>query len=367
MSKKHPSWFSIINKVADDKVGVSAIEVMIYEEIGYYGINAADFIGEFNALDDGTSPVIVAINSPGGDVFDAITLNSFLQRLGPRCTARIDGMAASAASVIAVGAHQVMMNESAMMMIHWPVTLAYGNPDDLRKVADDLEKVGDSIVTAYRHKAPDIAPENLGEMLDEETWLSAAEAVALGLADAITDGGGATACLGHADLLKRYSNAPKALIDAVASVDTEGETEPKPDTEPVPEEPPPEAVTKFTARLAQACVTAGVPDLTEHIVAATAKNETSVNEQLKRIADIRALCVAARLPDLAADHIRSGISADAVRACLFERIIADSGGNIDNREPLPPDPGKTIAVPKASDVYVARRKMSRTTLSQKGA
>lgn len=170
-------WYNIQAKFCVN--GEKTIEVLIYDEIGLWGVNAGQLIKDFAAVDDGQSPVVLAINSPGGDIFDGFSLNGWAQRLGNRCTARIDGLAASAASVVAVGAQHVVIGESAMMMIHNPWTWACGDSDALRHTAEMMDKARDGLLAAYRRKAPALEDSELQRMLDEETWLTAIESVAL--------------------------------------------------------------------------------------------------------------------------------------------------------------------------------------------
>lgn len=373
------SWYRI--SARNDADDAAAIEVSIYEEIGLWGVDAKQFIEDFKAIDDGASPVIVAINSPGGDVFDGFALNGWIQRLGARATARIDGLAASAASVIAVGAHQVVIGESAMMMIHNPWTFAYGDANDLRKTADMMDKTRDGILAAYRRKAPDIEDAELIRMLDEETWLSAGEAVALGLADSIVEQAGAKACRGASGLLARFKHPPQALLHQETGdgeQETDAEDAPKPEgTEPAPEaestkdapEPEPEQASANAVagavRIFNACVRAGIPNLAEEIIMTTKlDDDKAVAAEAERIKTIGELCALARLPELAVDYAKDKLSADDVRARLIDRIAAN-GGEIDNKEPESEPEKEAAAKAKSklnpSAVYAARKSKAQTT------
>ncbi|MEI1264728.1 head maturation protease, ClpP-related, partial [Pseudomonas aeruginosa] len=105
-----------------------------------WGITSADFIRDLKAVDDGASPVLVHFDTIGGDLFDGIAIHNALRALGERCTARIDGACFSAGSVAACGAHRVEMADNALFMIHNPWTLAAGDSEDLRKVADMMDQ-----------------------------------------------------------------------------------------------------------------------------------------------------------------------------------------------------------------------------------
>lgn len=126
------------------------------------------------------------INSRGGDCFEAMAIYNNLKRHNANVTVYIDGWAASAASVIAMAGDDVVIAPNALMMIHHACTEAAGNAGQLRKAADDLEKIDASSNEAYKLKAgAKLADEKLVSMLDAETWLNADEAVKYGLADRV--------------------------------------------------------------------------------------------------------------------------------------------------------------------------------------
>lgn len=127
----------------------------------------------------------VYINSLGGSVLEGSAIYAQLKRHPAHKTVIIDGFACSIASVIAMAGDTVIMPETSMMMIHNPWTVAMGNAKELRKAADDLDKMSESVQQAYLSKAGHrLTPERLREMLDAETYLTAAECIELGLADA---------------------------------------------------------------------------------------------------------------------------------------------------------------------------------------
>jgi len=329
------SWYRIAAKAA----GKNEIEVMIYDDIGLWGITAKQLIEDFNAVDDGESPVVIAINSPGGDLFDGFALNAWIDRLGARGTVRIDGMAASAASVIAVGGHKVVISQSAMMMIHNPYTFAYGNADDLRKSADMMDKARDGIIAAYRRKASAIDEAALIQMLDDETWMSAEEAVSFGFADAIVTSPAVKACLGKSGIFARFRHPPRALIESGEAeppvVEEPPAPVPTPDPDPVPAPAPDtaEVVAKAAVLIIKTCHAAGIPEIAEEIIMNTKLTDgEAVAAEAERIKAIRDLCVLARLPELAIEYVKAGLSADAARARLTERI-AEGVSRIDNKEP----------------------------------
>lgn len=352
------SWYRIEAKAGEDGKP-SSVEVLIYDEIGLWGISAARFVEDLKAVDDGAVPVTVAINSPGGDVFDGFAIHNALVRLGDRCTVRIDGLAASAASVIACGGHQVVMASNAMMMIHNPWTFAYGTAEDLRKTAEMMDKARDGILAAYRRKAPAIEDAELLRMLNEETWLTADEAVALGLADVVGESVEMKACRGATGVLARFKHPPQALL---ATEDDDAGTGSK-ETEPPPPNPEPPAsptAADLAARITQACIKAGLPELSEVLIMSTKlADQATVDAEIKRVEGIRSLCVTAKLPELAVDYVKAGLSAESVRARLFDKIVQNGGKEIDNKEPpAGDDPKPQVKKPNPTAIYAARKKKS---------
>lgn len=142
-------------------------------------ITPALFASELNA---GTGPVTIWLNSPGGDVVAAAQIYNLLTAYPGKVTVNIDGIAASAASVIAMAAERVAMSPVSMLMIHNPATLAIGDKDELAKAMSMLEAVKDSIINAYQDKTG-LSRAKLSRMMDAETWMDATAAIQLGFAD----------------------------------------------------------------------------------------------------------------------------------------------------------------------------------------
>jgi uncharacterized protein len=156
--------------------------VHLYGVVGGYwgGIDAAELVPNLRDLDVDTLEVF--INSPGGDVYDGIAIRNALRQHPARVVATIDGLAASAASFIACAADEVVMGENAEFMIHDAWSIAVGNAADMRDSADDLDRISDNIAAMYASKAGGDASD-WRELMKAETWYSAEEAVASGLAD----------------------------------------------------------------------------------------------------------------------------------------------------------------------------------------
>lgn len=347
------TWYAL---QASGEATERVIEVFVYGEIGAWGITANQFVQDLRAMDDGVSPVIAAFNSIGGDLFDGLAMHNALSRLGERCTGRIDALAASAASVAVCGAHRVVIASNAMLMIHNPWTYAAGDAEDFRKVADVLDQTMEAIIAAYKAKAPDIDEVELRRLVAAETWLTANEAVALGLADEVGDGVKVKACLGQGAVLQRFQNAPPELL---AQLDEP--PEPDPELEPVdqPQVPPVVDSAKLALMITQRCTAAGISNLIEPLLNSTQlESEEIVIAGLARAKAVNDLCVAARLPEFSAEYVAAGLDAAAVRARLFDKIVTSGKGfEIDNSLPLADDPAPKVLAkqPDPNSIWAARQ------------
>lgn len=206
-------WFRV-----NAKVGKNA-EVLIYDEIGagFFGggVAASDLIKQLQALKlESGDQLTVRINSPGGNMFEGFAIHNYLRTSKAKVIVRIDGVAASAASLIAVAGDIVEMPENAMLFIHNPWMYTAGNASQMRKTADDLDQMGASASTSYLRKAGDkLDNKTLQTMLDEETWLSAEESVKYGLAD-VVDEPVRAAALAQFDFKQYGFPVPAALVKA---------------------------------------------------------------------------------------------------------------------------------------------------------
>jgi ATP-dependent Clp protease protease subunit len=186
-------------------------EIVIYDEIGAFGISAKAFLDELKAL--GPVPELtVRINSPGGSVFDGIAIYNALKRHDAAITVWIDGIAASIASMIAMAGDEVVMPENAMLMLHDPSALVIGTAADMRATAEALDRMKAGMVVAYRDKSGRDDPE-IEALMAAETWLSAQEAVDLGLADRVEQ---PVRMAAHFDL-SRFRNPPPHLTASLTS------------------------------------------------------------------------------------------------------------------------------------------------------
>lgn len=137
-------------------------------------------------LEAGGGDVTVWINSPGGDCIAASRIYTMLMEYPGHVTVKIAGIAASAASVIAMAGEKVLMSPTAMMMVHNPATLAFGDHRELGKAIEVLGEVKESIVNAYELKTG-MSRAKIARLMDDETWMNARKAVELGFADGVID------------------------------------------------------------------------------------------------------------------------------------------------------------------------------------
>lgn len=169
-------WFRITN--ADATVA----EVHVYDQIGMYGITAADFVK--GLADIKAKQIDMHLNSPGGDVFDAIAMHAALVNHPATVNAIVDGVAASAASFLAMAGDTISMEKPAKMMIHDASGLTIGNEADHRQMADLLGQISDTIAGIYADRTGKPVADWRAAMR-AETWYSAAQAVDAGLADRV--------------------------------------------------------------------------------------------------------------------------------------------------------------------------------------
>ena len=200
------SWYTI-------RAQSTGAEVVIYDEIGAYGVSAKGFLAELGALPDGT-PLALRLNSPGGSVFDAVAIYNAIKRHSGTVTVWIDGIAASAASYIAMAGDEVVMPENAFLMIHDPAGMVMGTATDMRAMAEALDKIKGSLLQGYAAKSGR-PQEEIAPLMAAETWLDAKDALDLGFADRIAE---PVRIAARFDV-GRFRNAPPVLAEVVVDAD----------------------------------------------------------------------------------------------------------------------------------------------------
>ena len=183
MSKQLKFW----NMMKNDEE--KSAELILYGSIGsdeyWDDISDKAFKQDIENLGD-VENITLHINSPGGSVFSAVAIANTLKNHKAKITANIDGLAASAATIITSACDTVRMPKNALFMVHNPITFAYGNNQDMQKTLEMLNKVKNSIIETYLNKAK-TDKETLSELMDNETWMSAEEAKEYGFIDEILD------------------------------------------------------------------------------------------------------------------------------------------------------------------------------------
>ena len=312
------SWYAI-------RARGTGAEVAIYDEIGAYGVSAKGFIAELGALPEGV-PVDLRLNSPGGSVFDAVAIYNALKRHEGTVTVWIDGIAASAASYVAMAGDEIVMPENAFMMIHDPSGMVMGTAADMRDMAGTLDKIAASMLRGYASRSGKPEAE-IAALLAAETWLSAAEALEAGLATRLAEPVRIAASFDIA----RFRNAPPALVEAIETAAPEDgataadivgdDNDVAPLTDPVPQ---PEA------------------EEPDGRVAAVDASPAPAVIRAEAIAHARAvvdLCRLAGQPQMAGRFLEQDVSLDEVRAALLA-AKAEAEPDI---APHHPQPGRQSA------------------------
>ena len=174
------SWYAITAEAATDGAPTRA-KINIYDAIGgWWGTNAADFVTELDGLD--VDELEVHVNSPGGAVWDGIAIMNSLKKHRARVTVIVDGLAASAASIVAMAGDEVVMAEGSQMMIHQASGGVWGNADYIRDMAAILDKIDNNLAGIYARRTGTTRASWL-DLMRAETWYNADEAVEAGLAD----------------------------------------------------------------------------------------------------------------------------------------------------------------------------------------
>lgn len=173
------NWYSIKSKSGD------VIDLSIHDEIGTWGISAAEFIADLRKHPEAKS-INLSIHSPGGGMVDGFAMHNALRSHPAKVHGHIEGVAASMASVVLMASDTISMPENAFLMIHNPSGGAFGGSDDLRDTADLMDKFKASAMSIYQRRSG-LEYDELSTMLDDETWLDGHEAMAKGFIDTVTD------------------------------------------------------------------------------------------------------------------------------------------------------------------------------------
>lgn len=330
------TWFSIKALVAVAAAaavsGVSAApaaEISIYDEIGYWGVTGKDFVDAFNRI-EGEGPVNLYINSPGGNVFDALLMFNAMKASGRVINVKIMGVAASAASYVAMVGNTIEMPENTFMMVHNTISGVYGHADDMREMADTLDKFDASLRNVYA-KRTGMEPEAVAELLGKDSWLSAQECLDLKLCDSVTPAVEAQA---------RFDLDRNLPANVLAVFNT---------ARPAPAASP---TTPFAEQVAARCKAVGLEEFTA--VFALDPSITTADALNAAIADareVRALCRVAGMPDSASAAITArkavaDVRAEliAARAAASDKVVIDTAPPAGAARENAPNPANTLSV-----------------------
>ncbi|HFQ5304672.1 TPA: head maturation protease, ClpP-related [Vibrio vulnificus] len=206
-----PSWYSIKNAA-----GGEPVTILIYDEIGLWGISAEEFVNQLNGID--AEEIDLRINSPGGSVFEGMAIYNALRRHKAKISTYVDGLAASMGSVIALAGDEVNMAENAYYMIHNPWGGCWGEAKDMRKYAERLDEMREQIANIYQAKTG-LDRDAILQAMDDETWYTGKTAQDAGFVDNLTETLDAAACYHGTDAVGRFGKAPITIERASVQQD----------------------------------------------------------------------------------------------------------------------------------------------------
>lgn len=329
-------WYRLTRNQAD----VTVVDLYIFDLIGDWiddlwgaeGIvtTAKTFLADLQALDAGVRTIRLHVNSPGGDVFSAVTIANALREQrtvhGRAVEASVEGLAASAASVIIQAGDPIRIGDNALIMIHNPWSWVVGEAKEFRAQADALDTIRASLIATYRWHST-LEPDAIAALMDATTWMDADQAVANGFATEKVAGLRAAASLDRRALARLTIPEPyRTRVDALL----------------VPA-PVPLAAADVLARCREAGHLALAEDLiragatADQVQARLAAAQTTAAAASARATEIRALCQTATLPELADHYLAGAMPIDAIRAQLTTLAARLDQAEIDAA--LPPDHG----------------------------
>jgi ATP-dependent Clp endopeptidase proteolytic subunit ClpP len=373
----------------DFRAQARGAEIVIYDEIGAFGIPAKAFLDELKALGS-VAELAVRINSPGGSVFDGVAIYNALKRHDAAITVWVDGIAASIASMIAMAGDEVVMPENAMLVLHDPSGLVAGTASDMRAMAEALDRMKAGMVTAYRDKSGRDDAE-IDALMAAETWLSAHEALELGLADRVEQPVRVAARFD----LSRFRNPPAQLaaLAATPSPQEDDMSDSKkasprkqgPDGSATAQVTPPETSADETAtRDASASVAVALAEpastpavATQPAVAEAARPAESAPQAsaqvidldavraderratLAYVAEVHDLCAIAGRGDLAAGFIAKATPVAQVRRSLLEARAAEDEATATRSQVRPASVEPAQPAIDTAAIYAARNQHCR--------
>lgn len=342
MTTSPRAWYRFQNQAADPSVA----ELAIFDDIGKSwwnddAVSAKQFMDDLKALPASVNTIVVRVNSLGGDVFDGVAIANALRDQSRSKNRAVDmvveGIAASAASVVLMAGTSIRVNDNALIMVHNSSAIEWGNKVALRKMADALDKIDGVIVATYQWQSK-LSAEELAALMDAETWMNADEAVAKGFATEKVSGLKAAASIDpRAAAQLAIPEQYRARVEALIAK---------------PEPPAPAPVAATTDEIVDVCEAAGCQDLVKTLrgtgatlvqvqarvaeaTAAKVAAAAAATAATARAESITALCAKTKQPELAAGYINGAMSIDDVKAHLV--IITAKQDRIEIDTNLDPD------------------------------
>ena len=329
------TWYNL--KAAADKTPV----LSIFDDIGAYGVSAKSFLDDLRTVT--TGEVDVEINSPGGDVFAGLAIYNGLRASGKKINVKVLGLAASAASLVAMAGDTIEMPENAFMMVHNPWGFAMGGADEMRNTADVLDKIGAGLVSTYA-KRTGKTDQEITALLDAETWMTAQEAVDAGFATSVTPALAVKASYSEDRLPENVRLAFKAQAPTT--------------DESAPAKAPAPVFGETLASQAQAIANAaGLGQYAALWGADPAlRNAEQVTARAELAREVQALCVLAKRPEMSDKFIKAATPLQDVRAEIFAALEADYE-HVDTAPPAKQtqNSGAQPSAVKGADIWAARR------------
>lgn len=303
------NWYEVKASAAGDPAVIS-----IYDEIGMWGVTARDFISSLRGIS--SNAITLEINSPGGSVFDALAIYNALKSSGKEITVKVMGIAASAASFIAMAGKKIVMPENTFMMVHNPMTGVRGNSADMREMADALDKIGNALVSVYVARTGQ-SDQQIRDLLAKDSYLSAQECKDFGFADELTPAMAVTAKFEREHLPQNIQSLFTASSggDDPENPDSDSPPSTEADAEVVPAETFAEVVAKIAAE-------ANLAEYTSNwVLDSSLDSIDKVKARVNLAREIVALCTVINRPDDSKVFISKGCTLAETRAALHDILV----------------------------------------------
>lgn len=336
------NWFSIKAQANDN----TTAEISIHDAIGSWNVSAQSFLAELKNVS--AKNITLTMNSPGGSVIDGIAiyngLRNHAEKTGANITVKVLGIVASIASVIAMAGDKIKMPKNTFMMVHSPSAALYANANELRDMADLLDKFESSLIQTYVARTGKTA-EEIKALLDAETFMTADEAVALGFADEVTEALVVTASFG-------LDNLPDNITSIFKAAQVEDANDPAKLDELLPD-------ATLTAQIVALAEKHDMQDFANvWLLDTTFTDLAQIEASIRNGAEVKALCAQLKRSAEADELIEAKISFAEARAKLAETAAAKADKFDTNNHQssiIEPPVGAPQGGFSVSNIYAARK------------